>query len=291
MWNSKPVNKSQRHCNILQIDLHLISQKHCGIGHCSCHHSPFQHLVLKRWDIPGRQLCREVWEGLERIELSQLGPGLEWFSASFCTFLYCGTKPQTHSSPTLSVLQFHELAVWVAWDPGKMQLLSFRCFFLRKAHQELGGLKGQVLLGKEVQQESRDGNQVAKEGRNKDTMHLTERRCETGSTPSTNPNVVLCLLDGSFDDLQTRSKLYDVPWAMLCHYSTWWCCWQRIEKRPQGFYWTGSPVWCPLDPFHVPSLGQTLWALQTRHQFLKGKVAQVSSTCRLEWEVFCMHHL
>ena len=153
----------------------------------------------------------------------------------------------SHNSPTLSGLQFHELAVWVTWDPGKMQLLSFRCFFLRKAHQELRGLKGEVLFGKEVQQESRDGNQVAKEGRNKDTMHLTERRWETGSTPSTNPNVVWCLLDGSFDDLQTRSKLYDVPWAMLCHYSTWWCCcipWSTLIKDLQrghkGF--TGPPA-------------------------------------------------
>ena len=55
-----------------------------------------------------------------------------------------------------------------------MQLLPFRSFFLRKAHQELGGLKDQVLLGKEVQQENRDGDQVAKEGHNKDTMNLTD---------------------------------------------------------------------------------------------------------------------
>ena len=52
-------DKSQQHCSILQIDLYLISQKHCGIGHCSGHHSPFQHLVLKRWDIQGQHPCRE----------------------------------------------------------------------------------------------------------------------------------------------------------------------------------------------------------------------------------------
>ena len=55
-----------------------------------------------------------------------------------------------------------------------MQFLPFRSFFLRKTHQELGGLKDQVLLGKEVQQENRDGDQVAKEDHNKDTMNLTD---------------------------------------------------------------------------------------------------------------------
>jgi len=31
------------------------------------------------------------------------------------------------------------------------------------------------------------------------------------STPSTNPNVALCFLDGFFDDRQIRSKLHDAP--------------------------------------------------------------------------------
>ena len=48
IWNlSISVDRSEWHRSILQTDLHLVSQEHSGIGHCSSHHSPFQHLILK----------------------------------------------------------------------------------------------------------------------------------------------------------------------------------------------------------------------------------------------------
>ena len=84
-------DKSQQHCSILQIDLYLISQKHCGIGHCSGHHSPFQHLVLKRWNIQKQHPCRESLRETGKNWIDPYRPRsfktLEWFSASYWTIL------------------------------------------------------------------------------------------------------------------------------------------------------------------------------------------------------------